>query len=73
MLNKAPALLPERSSQANEAQVRSIQVGGEKVLLDELGPVIIHKDGTLGHLSNWHEMTEHEKEMTSFVKCWSQE
>ena len=33
-------------------------------MLDELGPVIIHKDGTLGHLSNWHEMTEHEKEMT---------
>ena len=28
---------------------------------DELGPIVVSKDGKLGHLSNWHEMTESEQ------------
>ena len=34
---------------------------GETVTLDELGPIVVSKDGKLGHLSNWHEMTESEQ------------
>jgi hypothetical protein len=41
---------------------RSLHVDGAPLLMDELGPVVIQKNGTLGRLSNWHEMTMHEKE-----------
>lgn len=59
MLPALPETLGKR-----ESVTRSIEVNGEPVLLDELGPVVLKEDGRLGHLSNWHEMTEHEKEAT---------
>lgn len=49
---------------AKKSELRRLEVGGESVMLDELGPVVIHEDGRLGHLSNWHEMTEDEQTMT---------
>ena len=32
--------------------------------LDNLGPMVVGRDGTLARVSNWHEMTEHEQKMT---------
>jgi hypothetical protein len=30
--------------------------------LNELGPVVINEDGTISRISNWHEMSETERE-----------
>ena len=43
---------------------RSIELNGETITLDELGPVVLGEDGRLGRLSNWQDMTEHEQEAT---------
>jgi hypothetical protein len=37
---------------------------GEKVKLDDIGPVIVQIDCTLKRIENWHSMTEGEKEAT---------
>ena len=59
----APPLLPaEFEAVAATSSVRTLSVGGETLLLDELGPVVIHADGQLGRLSNWHEMAEAEQQ-----------
>ena len=54
-----PALPDE--VEKRESTERSLEVDGETVTLDELGPIVVSKDGKLGHLSNWHEMTESEQ------------
>ena len=53
-----PALPDEVEKRASAE--RTLDVDGEPVTLDELGPIVVSKDGKLGHLSNWHEMTESE-------------
>jgi predicted Fe-S protein YdhL (DUF1289 family) len=35
---------------------------GETKSMDELGPIIVNKDGTLRRISNWNILTAHEKE-----------
>ena len=57
-----PALPDEVVTQT--AQTRSIEVNGETLTLDELGPVVLSEDGRLGRLGNWQDMTEHEQNMT---------
>ena len=52
--------LPDEVEQRASAE-RTLEVDGETVTLDELGPIVVSKDGKLGHLSNWHEMTESEQ------------
>lgn len=37
---------------------------GSKDLTDELGPLVINKDGTTARITNWHKMTMDEKERT---------
>lgn len=37
---------------------------GEKVALDELGPVLVNTDCSLRRIANWHEKLPHEKEAT---------
>lgn len=41
-----------------------VQVGGSSTSLDELGPVVVNKDGTLARISNWQKMTEDEQATT---------
>lgn len=44
---------------------RSLDLGtGSKDLTDELGPLVINKDGTTARITNWHQMTPDEKERT---------
>lgn len=33
-------------------------------LSDKLGPIVINSDGTTARITNWHEMTEQEKDVT---------
>ncbi|KAL1595613.1 hypothetical protein SLS59_008251 [Nothophoma quercina] len=41
-----------------------LEVGGEGVTLDELGPMVVNKDGSLSRIENWAEMSELEKKNT---------
>lgn len=44
---------------------RTLDLGtGAKDLTDELGPLVINKDGTTARITNWHKMTSDEKERT---------
>ncbi|KAK1778432.1 hypothetical protein QBC45DRAFT_162270 [Copromyces sp. CBS 386.78] len=41
-----------------------VTVNGQAVALDNLGPMVVHKDGTISRIANWHEMTDLERETT---------
>jgi hypothetical protein len=45
------------------AGVRKLRFG-EKVALDELGPVLVNSDCTLRRISNWDSKLPHEKQAT---------
>ncbi|KAI1434982.1 hypothetical protein GGR50DRAFT_694639 [Xylaria sp. CBS 124048] len=42
----------------------TLEVGGDAVRLDTLGPMIVNKDGTLSRVQNWDKMEEFEREAT---------
>ena len=56
----APLPLPEPSS-ANAPQ---LNVNGEGVKLDHLGPMVVNKDGTLSRIANWDKMADIERQNT---------
>lgn len=37
---------------------------GESIQLESMGPIIINPDGTQRRISNWDELSEHEKEVS---------
>ncbi|KAK8094194.1 hypothetical protein PG997_000879 [Apiospora hydei] len=43
---------------------RQLEVGGEGLKLDHLGPLVVHQDGTMSRIGNWAEMSELERENT---------
>ena len=55
----APLPLPEPTSDATQ-----LNVNGEGVKLDHLGPLVVNKDGTLSRIANWDKMAEVEKQNT---------
>ncbi|KAK7724117.1 hypothetical protein SLS64_000451 [Diaporthe eres] len=44
--------------------VRTLEVDGKPISLDHMGPMVVHKDGTLSRINNWGEMTEIERQNT---------
>ncbi|KAF9357904.1 hypothetical protein BGX34_009145 [Mortierella sp. NVP85] len=38
-----------------------LEVNGQDLKLDALGPVVVNEDGTMSRIDNWHEMTEIER------------
>ena len=52
---------PPAVGSAGEAP-RSL-TAGDRVALEELGPVVVNADGSLSRISNWKEMTAAEQEM----------
>ena len=54
---------PEDVAEHTESE-KVVQVGGEKVRMDNLGPIVLNEDGTMSRITNWHEMTEREQENT---------
>lgn len=53
------------STVSQEQQKKQVlEVGGEKVQLDNLGPIILNEDGTMSRITNWPEMTEMEQKNT---------
>jgi hypothetical protein len=41
-----------------------LNVGGEGVKLDHMGPLVVNQDGTMSRISNWAEMSEIERQNT---------
>ncbi|KAF9136662.1 hypothetical protein BGX30_010967 [Mortierella sp. GBA39] len=39
----------------------SLEVNGQDIKLDLIGPVVVNEDGTMSRIDNWHEMTDIEK------------
>ena len=60
--NQTPLGLPQPPS--DDAGTTNLNVGGEAVKLDHLGPLVVNKDGTLSRIANWEHMTEIEKQNT---------
>ena len=54
-------LLPPPESDEGAPQ---LEVGGEGVTLDHLGPMVVHKDGSLSRIANWESMSEKERKNT---------
>ncbi|KAI7950494.1 hypothetical protein MJO29_009168 [Puccinia striiformis f. sp. tritici] len=55
---------PAEDSTNEDTRSRSIDVGGESVQLDHLGPMVINTDGTISRISNWDKLTEPERTRT---------
>lgn len=53
-------LLPD-SSLVADIEYKKIEVGGESLSLDELGPIIINEDGTMRRITNWASLTKGEQ------------
>ncbi|KAG0371056.1 hypothetical protein BC939DRAFT_500857 [Gamsiella multidivaricata] len=41
--------------------INQLEVNGQDIKLDILGPVVVNEDGTMSRIDNWHEMAEIEK------------
>lgn len=41
-----------------------LEVGGDSVALERLGPMLVNTDGTLARVANWESMAEDERERT---------
>ncbi|KAJ4341653.1 hypothetical protein N0V87_001668 [Didymella glomerata] len=54
-------LLPALGSSSGAPQ---LEVGGEGVTLDHLGPMVVNKDGSLSRIANWESMSDKEKKNT---------
>lgn len=57
----APLPLPSPSTNDNTTQ---LNVDGQAVKLDHLGPLVVNKDGTLSRIANWESMAEIERQNT---------
>ncbi|KAI1851680.1 hypothetical protein JX265_010763 [Neoarthrinium moseri] len=47
-----------------EGDTINLDVGGEGVKLDHLGPLVVNENGTMSRISNWTEMSEIERQNT---------
>ncbi|KUI67368.1 hypothetical protein VM1G_03485 [Cytospora mali] len=44
--------------------VQTLEVDGKPITLDHMGPIVVHKDGTMSRIANWSEMAEIERRNT---------
>lgn len=58
-----PSSKTTSTSETSEATT-SLNVNGDAVKLDHLGPVVVNQDGTLSRINNWAEMSEIERTNT---------
>ncbi|KAJ4987886.1 hypothetical protein SVAN01_06616 [Stagonosporopsis vannaccii] len=57
--SNGPLPLPEPGSSSTQ-----LNVNGEGVKLDHLGPLVVNKDGTLSRIANWDKMADIERQNT---------
>ena len=58
-----PLPLPKPSQEIGQGP-KSVEVNGDAVKLDHLGPIVVNQDGTLSRISNWAEMSDIERKNT---------
>ncbi|KAF3047537.1 hypothetical protein E8E12_010120 [Didymella heteroderae] len=58
---KQVPLLPPPESDSDAPQ---LEVDGEGMTLDHLGPMVVNKDGSLSRIANWETMSDKEKKNT---------
>eukprot|EP00419_Tripos_fusus_P010133 CAMPEP_0172668932 /NCGR_PEP_ID=MMETSP1074-20121228/9371_1 /TAXON_ID=2916 /ORGANISM="Ceratium fusus, Strain PA161109" /LENGTH=209 /DNA_ID=CAMNT_0013485645 /DNA_START=108 /DNA_END=737 /DNA_ORIENTATION=+ len=59
-----PALPAPTAQPETEDAVHTLEVGGAKVKVDKLGPMVVNADGSLSRITNWLEMSEAERQTT---------
>lgn len=64
-----PLALPSSTITSNSTSetpeaTTSLNVNGDAVKLDHLGPVVVNQDGTLSRINNWVELSEIERKNT---------
>lgn len=59
----APEVTHQEKENSGISETRTLQFG-EKISMDELGPIIINPDGTMRRIANWNELTKGEQEST---------
>lgn len=62
--DKQPLPLPEPGQEGGDGKTIRLDVGGEGVRLDHMGPLVVNTDGTMSRISNWAEMSEIERDNT---------
>ena len=59
-----PGLPAPGEGEAGDASMTTVEVNGKPVMLDQLGPMVVGRDGSLSRIANWGEMTELEQQNT---------
>ncbi|KAK4155067.1 hypothetical protein C8A00DRAFT_32152 [Chaetomidium leptoderma] len=52
------------SGGGNENGLRTVHVNGQAVALDNLGPMVVGRDGSISRIANWDELTATERQNT---------
>jgi len=65
----APLPRPPPPTDLDHSTTTKLNVGGEAVKLDKLGPLVVNKDGTLSRIANWEQMADIEKANTLRILC----
>ncbi|KAK3823822.1 MAG: hypothetical protein J3R72DRAFT_497087 [Linnemannia gamsii] len=53
--------LPAPGDVSSAGGIPTLEVNGQDIKLDLLGPVVVNENGTLSRIDNWHEMADIEK------------
>ena len=64
--SNSPKLLPDAASSVfavggSDDELKTLTVDGAPILLNKLGPVVVTKEGLMGSIDNWHELSENEQ------------
>jgi hypothetical protein len=62
--DKKPILALPDSTTATSTNTTQLDVNGDGIKLDHLGPLVVNVDGTLSRIANWAQMTEIERRNT---------
>lgn len=62
--DKEVMALPAPSSSTTDKITANDLAIGSSTALTELGPVVLNADGTMQRITNWHEMSEIERQRT---------
>lgn len=65
----APGQGGDDGSSSGSSSLRTLEVDGKAVALDNLGPMVVGRDGTVSRIANWGEMTDMERQNTVRILC----
>ncbi|TIA89809.1 hypothetical protein E3P99_01886 [Wallemia hederae] len=56
--------LPAPPADGDTGETTTLQVNGDSISLDHLGPMVVNSDGTLSRINNWEGLSQIEKDKT---------